>query len=431
MKKRPQMRTSRMVILAAILMLLPGCKKKSEEHVIIITPSITTTAVTSIKTSTAVSGGSITSDGGAGVTARGVCWSSENQNPEITGNKTMNGTGSGTFVSNLTGLAEKTVYYVRAYATNSAGTAYGTVLSFTTTASPSVLTGDYTNILLSTADFSGNVTDEGGSPVTKRGFCFSRINQNPTTLDNTVEFGTGIGAYSGTVKGLIGQSINYVRAFATNQHGTGYGLVVSVKTMDTTISDIDDNHYRIVQIGSQIWMAENLKTTRYRNGDPIPQVTDNNTWDALTTGAYCHYNNNEGNVAVYGGLYNWHAVNDSRSIAPSGWHVPSDAEWSTLTGYFGGDMVAGSKLKEAGSTHWVDPYEPATDEAGFTALPGGGRLYPGIFLLFGYNGLWWTSTQEEGTNGAWSRSMGSLSNGVGRVIDHKQYGYSIRCVRDL
>lgn len=147
-----------------------------------------------------------------------------------------------------------------------------------------------------------------------------------------------------------------------------------------TVTDYDGNVYQTVLIGDQCWMMENLKVTHYRNGDPIPHVTDGVTWGNLTSGAYCNYNNDEGNVATYGRLYNWYAVDDSRNIAPAGWHVPSDAEWQTLVDYLGGDAVAGGKMKEAGTTHWASPNTGATNESGFTALPGGGPR-PRWYLL--------------------------------------------------
>ncbi len=138
-----------------------------------------------------------------------------------------------------------------------------------------------------------------------------------------------------------------------------------------TMTDQDGNTYKTITIGTQTWMAENLKTTKYRNGDPIPNVTDISEWYHLTTGAYCDYINTPGSDVTYGKLYNWHTVADSRNIAPTGWHVPSDAEWAILIEYLGGSDVAGGKLKETGTTHWYNPTTEATNESGFTGLPGG------------------------------------------------------------
>ena len=193
--------------------------------------------------------------------------------------------------------------------------------------------------------------------------------------------------------------------------------------------DIDSNIYPTVKIGDQWWMAENLKVTRYRNGDDIPIVTDDTEWENLTTGAYCNYNNNSDNADIYGRLYNWYAVNDSRNIAPLGWHVPSDGEWQTLIVYLGGESVAGGKLKETGTTHWNSSNEGATNESGFTALPGGYRSINGYFYYLGYNAYFWSSA-EYSSNGAWSRKLLCSTADVGRDLYDKRGGFSVRLVRD-
>jgi uncharacterized protein (TIGR02145 family) len=200
-----------------------------------------------------------------------------------------------------------------------------------------------------------------------------------------------------------------------------------------TITDIDGNVYHSVTIGTQTWMVENLKVTRYRNGDQVPNITDNNAWTKLTTGATCDYLNMPSNSKMYGKLFNWYAVNDSRKIAPAGWHVPTDAEWTILTDYLGGEKVAGGKLKETGTTHWTNPNTDATNESGFSALPGGNRYdynYNGTFSLVGVDGIWWSST-ESSTYYAWGRYMYFNYSYVVRDSSNKQGGFSVRCVRDF
>lgn len=197
------------------------------------------------------------------------------------------------------------------------------------------------------------------------------------------------------------------------------------------VTDFDGNSYQTIEIGDQCWMMENLKVTHYRNGDPIPNVTDHGTWIGLTTGAYCDYNNDTSNVAVYGRLYNWFAIDDSRNIAPEGWHVPSDAELQTLVDYLGGDAVAGGAMKETGTTHWDSPNSGATNASGFTALPGGLRDTDDMFDYMGMGAVayFWSST-ESPPNHAWTRKLyytGAIANRLGY---YKQYGYSVRCVRD-
>ena len=198
----------------------------------------------------------------------------------------------------------------------------------------------------------------------------------------------------------------------------------------TTVTDIDGNVYHTITIGTQVWMVENLKTTKYRNGDQIPNVTANASWAALTSGAYCWNNNDAANKVTYGGLYNWFAVVDSRSIAPADWHVPTDAEWTTLTTYLGGDEGAGGPLKETGTSHWITPNNGATNSTGFTALPGGLRnFYDGTFNTVGYNGYWWSCTALDASN-AGRRSINV--NSVYAILSYasKQHGLSVRCIRD-
>ncbi|MBW6502346.1 MAG: fibrobacter succinogenes major paralogous domain-containing protein [Bacteroidales bacterium] len=195
-----------------------------------------------------------------------------------------------------------------------------------------------------------------------------------------------------------------------------------------TVTDIDGNIYKTVTIGSQVWLKENLRTTKYSNGDPIPEVTIDAQWMIFASGAYCNYNNDPGFTDPYGLLYNWHAVKDPRNICPSGWHVPSDSEWTTLIDFLGGEDVAGGKLKEKGTAHWISPNTGATDSYGFTALPSGYR-FAGDFNQPGYYAVWWTSTQKN-LNDAWiitlinSKTQSYLENA------YKTDGLSVRCLKN-
>ena len=184
-----------------------------------------------------------------------------------------------------------------------------------------------------------------------------------------------------------------------------------------------------IVIGTQQWMRENLDVAFYRNGDVIPQVTDPTAWAALTTGAWCYYNNDVANGAIYGKLYNWYAVNDPRGLAPTGWHVPSDAEWTTLETTLGGAAVAGGKMKTTGTTRWAAPNTAATNESGFAGLPGGYRSSDGTFDNVGFFGYWWSST-EFGTTNAWYRGLDYTNGDVGRFDVNKGLGFSVRCLRD-
>ena len=319
-----------LLILVVLFVFANSCNEDDDNNTGI--PVLSTTAVTDITQATATCGGNITSDGGATVTARGVCWST-NQTPTISDNKTTDGTGVGNFVSSISGLTANTTYYVRAYATNSNGTAYGSAMSFT--------------------------TQEGSSGST----------------------------------------------FTDTRDGKVYQTVV---------------------IGTQEWMAENLKY--------LPSVVGPGTGSQSTPYYYVYgYDGTNvadakatDNYATYGVLYNWTAAMDA---CPAGWHLPSDAEWTELTDYLGGIIVAGGKLKETGTTHWQSPNRGATNETGFTALPGGYRYYTGDFNLIGTQGYWWSAT-EYLPDGAWYRYMLYSGSYVLSHVYTKADGFSVRCVRD-
>jgi len=294
---------------------------------------------------------------------------------------------------------------------------------------PVLTTAAVSGVTQTTAECGGTITSDGGAPVIARGVCWS-TDSIPTIADSKTTDGSGMGSFTSSITGLTDSTAYYVRAYATNSVGTGYGSIRSFTTLDSnTVIDIDGNVYQTITIGTQVWMAENLKVTHYRNGNAIPYVPDAGTWTNLTTGAYCNYNNDVNNVAVYGRLYNWYAVSDSRNIAPFGWHVPSDAEWDTLVVYLGGYTVAGGKMKEAGFAHWNSPNTGATNESGFSALPGGYRYSNGSYDYVGYGAILWSST-EYGSYSAWNRHLDCRSSGVGRVDSSMRSGFSVRCVRD-
>ena len=197
-----------------------------------------------------------------------------------------------------------------------------------------------------------------------------------------------------------------------------------------TVKDSDGNVYKTVTIGMQVWMAENLKTTKFRNGKPIPCVQKNSTWADITMGAYSWYNNDaSANKGDYGVLYNWYAVNDSRNIAPAGWHIPSEAEWTILTTYLKGKGLAGGKLKETLTSHWASPNSDATNSSGFTALPGGYRNKDGDFRNVNIMGGWWTIT-EYTKSVAWYRYVDCNSSNIYICSTFKNSGFSVRCIKD-
>ena len=208
-----------------------------------------------------------------------------------------------------------------------------------------------------------------------------------------------------------------------------------------TVTDFDGNTYQTVKIGNQWWMAENLKVTHYRNGDAIPNITDNTEWKNLTSGAYCNYDNDDSYISTYGSLYNWYAVNDRRNIAPEGWHVPTDDEWKQLEMYLGMSQSQadgagwrgtdeGGKMKETGTVHWNSPNTGAANENGFSALPAGYRSYYGNFDNVGSLAYFWSAT-ESSSYSAWYRNLFYGNSGISRYyFGYKRYGFSVRCVRD-
>ncbi len=294
---------------------------------------------------------------------------------------------------------------------------------------PTITTSQVFAVTNTTATSGGQITSEGGSPVISRGVCWS-TNPNPTTANNHTSEGTGTGSFTSLITGLLPGATYYLRAYAVNSvAGTVYGNEFSFITYQGTVTDIDGNVYNTIQIGTQVWMAENLKTTKYRNGDLIGTTTPA-TLDILDQSAPKYQWANGGNdnrVATYGRLYTWYAVNDSRNICPIGWHVPSDAEWTALTTYLGGESIAGGKLKEAGTIHWISPNTGATNNSRFTALPGGSRSWSGVFG--GYDGYWWSFT-EYSTASAWFRLMYYDASNVFRTYSNKRDGCSVRCIKD-
>lgn len=405
-------------------------------------PTVTTTTTTTAITATgASSGGNVTADGGGAVTARGVCISTST-GPTISNTKTSDGSGTGNFTSSLTSLTANTTYYVKAYATNSAGTAYGAEISFKTSAIPPIVsTTAASSVTSNTASTGGNVTSDGGASITARGVCWGASSGPSIAGSKTTDAGT-TGIFTSSLTLLIAGTTYYVRAYATNSSGTAYGNEISFTTLSTngiifnpnltygSLTDIDGNVYKTIQIGKQVWMAENLKTAKFKDGTIIPFVNDNNAWANLTTSAACWYNNDVvSNKDVYGALYNWYPVNTGK-LCPTGWHVPSDVEWTTLTTYLGGENGTGIMLKEIGTSHWITPNVGATNTSGFTAVPGGARsVNSGIFTNFGFNGCWWSSS-EYSTYYAWARYVGYSNIYVGRSDYNKQYGLSVRCLKD-
>jgi uncharacterized protein (TIGR02145 family) len=421
--------------LLSIIIFITFCKKKEVQL-----PTISTNAISLITDNSAISGGNINNDGGAPVLGRGIVWSN-NQQPTLVANNgfTTEGTGLGMFASTINGLSGNTTYYVCAYATNSAGTAYGPNVNFTTIKTiviPTLTTTTISSVTAATATSGGDVTFDGGAAVTAKGVCWSTTANPTSALTTKTTDDTGTGSYTSSITGLTASATYHVRAYATNSAGTAYGTDISFATTSGgqtgTVTDIDGNGYNTVTIGTQIWMTSNLNTTKYSDGTAIPNVTVDTIWAALTTGAYCDYANTPDNSTTYGRLYNWYvaASTNPKNVCPTGWHVPSDAEWSALTTYLGGESTSGGKLKETGITHWLSPNTGATNETGFSALPGGYRVFKGTFDYIWNVGYWWSAT-EANASYAWYRYVAFVYSSVDMNNYNKGNGFSVRCLRDL
>lgn len=510
------------IVILTVATFVFGCENEE-------VPAITTSAISNITATSATSGGNITSEGSSTVVNLGVCWST-GTTPTIADKKTTDGAGAGSFTSNITGLDGGLIYYVRAYATNSAGTGYGMAMSFTSLGqSPAPTISDATNITTSTAKLNGtvnanylstDVTFEYGtttsygnnvtatqSPLTgntnsivsanisglnagttyhcriksvnslgttySSDITFLTLGQSPTATTlaatnittvaarlngtananflstiitfeygTTANYGNSVTASQSPLTGSTITNVNaaisgltsgityHYRIKAVNSLGTAYGNDWTFTLSSYgRVTDVDGNTYDTVAIGTQVWMKQNLKTRKYSNGDAIPTTNPATLDIGLETSPKYQwaYNGIESNADIYGRLYTWYAVTDMRNICPTGWHVPSDAEWTTLRNYLGGASVAGGKLKETGTSHWNSTSSRVTNESGFTAFGAGNRHGESDgFINLNRNTFFWSSTQSKG----WELYTGddiSFSNSSYPL----QSGFSVRCLRDF
>ena len=369
-----------------------------------ITPNVLviTSTPTLITTNSAVMGGLITVAPGNTIIQRGVSWKVLNSNSNAS---TGEAGGAGAFSLPISNLAPSTTYIYHAFAIDNKNKwVFGNEISFTTKAIslPTITTLSSTFLTSSRATIGGNILEDGGAPISESGVVYSN-SPNPSISNSKVVNGSANSSFMLNLSGLTPNTKYYVRAYAKNIQGVAYGneisITTSVLTLNTgSISDLDGNVYKTVQIGTQVWMAENLKTTKYNNGTAIPNISDSIAWKNLTTGAYCWYNNSVVNKSNYGSLYNYYAVNTG-NVCPSGWHVPSNEEWDILITFLGGQALAGGKMKEAGNIHWIAPNTGATNSSVFKALPSGSRRFEPFYGYHAFNwlrsdGVWWSNSFE-------------------------------------
>ena len=301
-----------------------------------------------------------------------------------------------------------------------------------------LVNGSLTNgVVASNVSFEISYEGGNGGPYSLQSISSSGVVGLTANLQ-AGSFATGNGSLIFTVSGTPSSEGNAL--FSLNIAGQVCSISMVVQAQPTTIgipgadiTDAENNTYKTVTIGTQQWMAENLKVTKYNDGTAIPNITDNTQWSNLTTGAWSYYNNDVANNAKYGKLYNWYAVspttNGNKNVCPTGWHVPTDAEWTVLTNYLGGETVAGGKMKEVGTTSWNSPNIDATNTSLFTGLPGGYRDGSGNYGNVGGIGDWWSSTEYD-TYFAWARYLGYSDGDAYRDNYDKRDGFSVRCLRD-
>jgi uncharacterized protein (TIGR02145 family) len=295
---------------------------------------------------------------------------------------------------------------------------------------PSIYTLEPFDVSDTSMTITADISSDGGKVIIVSGFVWDTLPEPKVTLATKTTNGTLTGQFTSTITGLLPGKTYYIRAYATNANGTGYGSTVMVTTLPplVTVNDIDGNSYVIVAIGGQEWFASNLRTTRLNDGTAIPLVSTDANWTNLSGPGYTWYNDDPVSYTEYGPLYNWDVVNTG-ILCPAGWDVPSEADWSTLASNAGGVMVAGGKLKEAGTFHWAFPNTDATNEYGFRALPGGVRSYMGPSFGLGQDGYWWSSTMI--TVDPTSVSMSYFSGELMIMSSFAKAGHSVRCVRNL
>jgi uncharacterized protein (TIGR02145 family) len=418
-------------IFVLLVFCLLSCRKESAQA-----PVVTTDDITNVSGTNATSGGVVVSQGTDGVFARGICWSTK-EKPTTIDKKIYSKESEGAFMCTITGLNGATTYYVRAFAINSTGIGYGEVKSFTTLGdAPLAETLPASNIGSKTATLNGSANANYLNTTVKFEWGETINYGNSATV--AYLSGNSTSGVSKDIDGLTKSTVYHFRSIAVNPKGTIYGNDMTFTTTDASIgsiifnpdltygfvNDIDGNSYRTIKIGTQTWMAENLKTTRYNDGTFIGSAGC--TWYKNDVGTY---------KDVYGALYNWDAVNPGmnpqKNVCPVGWHVPGETEWNLLITYLRGAISAGGKLKETGTTHWTGVNSVATNETGFTALPGGyNKDGAGNFLSLGSMGFWWGSSIDNISGLPFFWIMYNNENDISRSIENKNSGLSVRCISD-
>lgn len=355
---------------------------------------------------------------GSGVASSGFEWALDSL---MTSPQSGIGTGATSPIADtLTVLTPGKLHYFTAYAEKNSEKFYGDTLRLLTM--PGISTDAAGDLTESSATLNASFTADS---ISAQGFVWGLQSDLSDGTSVSADTTGGSSAIEYALSGLTADATYYFAAYATNASGTTYGDTLSFVAQEGPCGDLtsaffDGYDYSIVAIGTQCWFEENLRSDNYRNGNPMPTVTSDNSWSSASGGAQCSYDNEDSYKSTYGPLYNWYAVNDDRGLCPSGWHVPTDEEWTTLEIYLGTDP--GDKMKSS------PPDWDGSNSSGFSGLPGGYRASNGYFNLAGGMGVWWSSSPTSG--GAWSRELKSSDDNVDRPNDNHLTGLSVRCVRD-
>lgn len=436
---------------AGLLCFAVSCRPDDPE----IRTGVETGTILEIGPSTCEVAGEILSVGESGISSHGFVWS-ETPGPDLEQgwhNDMGEAYSEGTFRYTIRDLDAATTYHVRAYAIGKEGVVYGTERTFTTldTGLPSLITFSVYDFSATGGFSGGNITDDGGGEITASGICWS-TGRFPDLDDTHSDEGGGHTTFESYLGGLQPYTVYYVRAYATNQAGTGYGQEVAFRTYwdDSPVTDIDGNEYPTVQIGDQVWMAMSLQVTRFADGTPVDLVEEDASWEGLEAdaAAYCFYENRADQEQLYGALYTWSAASGSQGdpgtgeqiqgVCPDGWHLPGDEEWKELEMELGMTRLTadgeqwrgyeeGGMLKLQGTDYWNEPNEMANNSSGFSAAPSGTRNGEGAFSGRGDYAVFWSATPAGDTT-AWVRALHTMRGEIKREPADRKAGYAIRCI---
>ena len=438
----------KLIILTTLCILLVHCKESNPiDKLPVISSQLTMNNVTA---TTAEYGATITNDNGQTVSSRGICWSTK-IDPTVKDSVKTSGQGIGIFTATIVSLKPATTYYIRAFAINAAGTKYGGTLSFTTQKLTNVTTCKVNNIMTTSA-FSGGTIVDNSISITAKGICWS-TSQNPTTdLATKTNDGTENSNFTSNIVNLNPSTTYYVRAYIVTKDGVAYGSQETFSTLAEipktgTLSDVDGNTYHYITIGTQRWMVENLRTTKYRNGVLIgtTPTLDTNILNEITPKYQWANNGDESSIATYGRLYTWYAVNDSRGLAPNGWHIATSTDWTTLlnylmaNGYNYDKTTSDNKVAQslASNSGWMTSsiigspgYDMSKNNStGLSMYPTAGRFNNG-FYSNGFQFAAWTQTEYDSSNALYIQFNNNGTSLLLQLPSNKCFGCAVRCVMD-